>query len=41
VIYLNVPVLGEMVVRTDGDANPAIGSTVGVSPVDGREFRCT
>jgi ABC-type sugar transport system ATPase subunit len=39
VIYLNVPSLGEMVVRTDGDANPAIGATQGVSPVTGREFR--
>ncbi|MES2542155.1 MAG: ATP-binding cassette domain-containing protein [Pseudomonadota bacterium] len=39
VIYLNVPALGEMVVRTDGDANPAIGSTQGVVPVEGRDFR--
>jgi ABC-type sugar transport system ATPase subunit len=39
VIYLNVPVLGEMVVRTDGDANPAIGSSQGVSPIEGRDFR--
>ncbi|MBA4324922.1 MAG: sugar ABC transporter ATP-binding protein [Rhodobacter sp.] len=39
VIYLNVPALGEMVVRTDGDANPAIGSLQGVSPVQGRDFR--
>jgi multiple sugar transport system ATP-binding protein len=39
VIYLNVPALGEMVVRTDGDANPAIGSSQGVSPVEGRDFR--
>jgi ABC-type sugar transport system ATPase subunit len=38
VIYLIVPQLGEMVVRTDGDANPGIGSTVGVRPVEGREF---
>jgi hypothetical protein len=33
--------LGEMVVRTDGDADPAIGATVGVIPVDGCEFRYT
>jgi ABC-type sugar transport system ATPase subunit len=39
VIYLDVPGLGEMVVRTDGDANPAIGSSQGVSPVPGRDFR--
>ncbi|MDZ4089055.1 MAG: ATP-binding cassette domain-containing protein [Tabrizicola sp.] len=39
VIYLNVPGLGEMVVRTDGDANPAIGSSQGVSPIEGRDFR--
>jgi ABC-type sugar transport system ATPase subunit len=39
VIYLDVPGLGEMVVRTDGDANPAIGSLQGVSPIEAREFR--
>ena len=39
VIYLNVPALGEMLVRTDGDANPAIGSSQGVVPVEGRDFR--
>ena len=39
VIYLTVPGLGDMVVRTDGDANPAIGATQGVSPFEGREFR--
>ena len=39
VIYLDVPDLGDMTVRTDGDANPAIGSTQGVSPVEGREVR--
>jgi len=39
VIYLDVPGLGEMVVRADGDANPAIGSSQGVSPVEGRDFR--
>jgi ABC-type sugar transport system ATPase subunit len=39
VIYLDVPGLGEMVVRTDGDANPGIGSSQGVSPVAGRDFR--
>lgn len=39
VIYLNVPALGEMVVRTDGDANPAIGSLQGVSPIQGSDFR--
>ena len=39
VIYLDVPGLGEMVVRTDGDENPGIGSAVGVSPLAGRDFR--
>ena len=39
VIYLDVPGLGEMIIRTDGDANPAIGSSQGVSPVEGRDFR--
>jgi ABC-type sugar transport system ATPase subunit len=38
-IYLNIPKLGEMVVRTDGDTNPPIGSTQGVSPLVDREFR--
>ena len=38
-IYLDVPGLGEMIVRTDGDADPAIGSSQGVSPVEGRDFR--
>jgi ABC-type sugar transport system ATPase subunit len=38
VIYLQVPGLGDMVVRADGDANPAIGASVGVSPLVGREF---
>ncbi len=41
VIYLNVPRLGEMVVRTDGDTNPPIGSAQGVVPMAGREFRFT
>jgi len=39
VIYLDVPGLGEMVVRTDGDSTPPIGSQQGVSPVEGRDFR--
>jgi ABC-type sugar transport system ATPase subunit len=39
VIYLVVPGMGDMVVRTGGDANPEIGSSQGVSPVPGREFR--
>jgi ABC-type sugar transport system ATPase subunit len=39
VVYLDVPGLGEMVVRTDGDSDPAIGARQGVSPVPGREFR--
>ncbi len=39
VVYLDVPGLGEMIVRTDGDANPGIGSSQGVSPVEGRDFR--
>jgi ABC-type sugar transport system ATPase subunit len=38
VVYLDVPGLGDMVVRTHGDANPALGSTEGVTPVEGREF---
>jgi ABC-type sugar transport system ATPase subunit len=38
VIYLNVPDLGEMVVRTDGDTNPEIGTSQGVSPMEGRAF---
>jgi ABC-type sugar transport system ATPase subunit len=39
VIYLDVPGLGEMIVRADGDANPAIGSSQGVTPIAGRDFR--
>ncbi len=39
VIYLEVPALGEMVVRADGDTSPEIGSLLGVSPVPGREVR--
>ncbi len=39
VIYLDVPQLGEMVVRADGDTNPPIGAMQGVSPQQGREFR--
>jgi multiple sugar transport system ATP-binding protein len=39
VIYLDVPGLGEMIVRADGDANPAIGSSQGVTPIEGRDFR--
>lgn len=39
VVYLDVPGLGEMVVRTDGDANPSVGSAQGVSPLSGRDFR--
>jgi multiple sugar transport system ATP-binding protein len=39
VIYLDVPGLGEMVVRADGDTNPPIGSTQGVAPLPGRDFR--
>jgi ABC-type sugar transport system ATPase subunit len=39
VVYLVVPDLGEMVVRTDGDSNPVVGSACGVSPVPEREFR--
>jgi ABC-type sugar transport system ATPase subunit len=39
VIYLDVPDLGEMVVRADGDAGPVIGSQQGVSPLVGRELR--
>jgi ABC-type sugar transport system ATPase subunit len=39
VVYLIVPGLGEMVVRTDGNANPSIGSTQGVTPLPDRDFR--
>jgi multiple sugar transport system ATP-binding protein len=39
VVYLDVPGMGEMVVRTDGDTNPPIGSVQGVVPIPGREFR--
>ena len=39
VIYLVVPGLGDMIVRTDGDANPAIGTSQGVTPIEGRAFR--
>ena len=39
VIYLDVPALGEMIVRTDYDANPGIGLSKGVPPVEGRDFR--
>jgi hypothetical protein len=39
VIYLEVPALGEMVLRTDGDTSPEIGSRLGVSPVPEREVR--
>ena len=40
-IHLEVPSLGEMVVRTDGDADLTIGTTQGVSPLTGRDFRFT
>ena len=39
VIYLDVPELGEMVVRTNGDTNTPIGSKQGVHPQPGRDFR--
>jgi ABC-type sugar transport system ATPase subunit len=39
VVYLQVQGLGEMVVRTEGDANPAIGSSQGVVALEGRAFR--
>lgn len=39
VIYFDVPGLGEMVVRADGDTDPPIGSAQGVTPLPGREFR--
>lgn len=39
VIYLDVPNLGEMVVRANGDTNPPVGSVQGVSPQSGRDFR--
>jgi ABC-type sugar transport system ATPase subunit len=41
VIYLDVPGLGDMVVRADGDTNVALNSQQGVSPLPGREFRFT
>jgi multiple sugar transport system ATP-binding protein len=39
VIYLEIAGLGEMIVRADGDTNPPIGSTQGVTPLPGRDFR--
>jgi ABC-type sugar transport system ATPase subunit len=39
VVYLVVAGLGDMVVRADGDSFPVVGSTCGVSPIPGREFR--
>ena len=39
VIYLDVPGLGDLVVRAHGDANPALGSLQGVSPIAERDFR--
>ena len=39
IVYLAVPGVGDMVVRTGGDANPAIGAQQGVSPVPEREIR--
>lgn len=39
VIHLDVPGLGAMLVRAGGDANPALGSAQGVSPIKGRDFR--
>ncbi|MCX7646673.1 MAG: ABC transporter ATP-binding protein [Rhodobacteraceae bacterium] len=39
VIHLDVPDLGDMVVRADGDRNPPIGSMLGISPLPGREHR--
>jgi ABC-type sugar transport system ATPase subunit len=41
VIYLEVPVFGDMIVRTDGDSNPTVGTSLGVSPMDGRGFQFT
>jgi len=39
IVYLDVPRLGEMVIRADGEQFPKVGSTCGASPVPGREFR--
>ncbi len=39
IIYLDVPGLGEMVIRADGEQFPRVGSTCGASPVPGREFK--
>ncbi len=39
IVYLDVPGLGEMIIRTDGGTNPIIGSSQGVSPLEGRDFR--
>ncbi len=39
VIYLDVPGLGEMIARADGDADPVLGSLQGVTPMEGRDFR--
>ncbi len=39
VIYLDVPGLGEMIARADGDSDPVLGSLQGVTPMEGRDFR--
>jgi ABC-type sugar transport system ATPase subunit len=39
IVYLDIPGLGEMVVRADGAEFPKVGSTCGASPLPGREFR--
>ncbi len=39
IVYLDVPGLGEMVVRADGEQFPRVGSSCGVAPLPGREFR--
>jgi len=38
-LYLDVPVLGEMVLRSDADTGPALGDTCGVVPLAGKEHR--
>jgi multiple sugar transport system ATP-binding protein len=39
IVYLDIRGLGEMVVRTDGEQFPKVGSVCGVAPLPGREFR--
>ncbi len=38
-VYLNIGVMGDMIVRTDAEHFPQVGEICGVSPVPGKEFR--